>query len=94
MTEVLQIHQTTPELLVQTILKAVEEKFNEFKKDFQRKDNDLLSRKEAAKLLKVNESTIHNWVASGKVKKYLKGNKAYYKKQEILDSLVVIDNAK
>lgn len=93
MEKVVQISSVTPEELVREIVKLVEERFKSFKKEFQPKDDELLTRKEAARLFKVDESTIFNWNRKGKIKKYMMGARAYYKKQEILSSMVVIDNA-
>ena len=48
--------------------------------------DELLSRKEAAKLLKITLSTLWSWTNSGKLKSYGIANRVYYKRNEILTS--------
>ena len=51
----------------------------------------LLTRTETAKYLKVDISTLHNWTKKGKLKAYGLGNRVYYKKDEIEEALVRIN---
>jgi hypothetical protein len=51
------------------------------------KTDDLLTRKEAYEFLKVDSSTLWDWTNKGKVIAYGIGNRRYYKKSELLDSL-------
>jgi predicted site-specific integrase-resolvase len=58
------------------------------------KKNDtqsLLSRKETCELLKINFSTLWKHTKSGKLKSYGIGNRVYYKKEEILQSITRIN---
>lgn len=50
---------------------------------------DLMTRDEAAKFLKINLSTLYYWTKKGKLKSYGIVNRRYYKKSEILDCLNV-----
>lgn len=52
------------------------------------KENDeLLTRKETANYLKVTLSTLWSWSNKGLIKSCSIGNRVYYKKQDILESL-------
>ena len=51
-------------------------------------DQELLTREETCKLLKVDSSTLWRWTNKGKVKAYGIGNRRFYKKEELLESLV------
>lgn len=51
--------------------------------------DELLSRKEALKLLKVSASTLWHWEQDGKIQSHGIGGKKYYKRSEILNSLTV-----
>lgn len=51
----------------------------------------LLTRTETAKYLKVDISTLHNWTKKGKLKAYGLGNRVYYKKDEIDEALTRIN---
>ncbi len=51
----------------------------------------LLTRTETAKYLKVDISTLHNWTKKGKLKAYGLGNRVYYKKNEIDEALIRIN---
>lgn len=51
----------------------------------------LLSRAEACELLKINFSTLWKHTKSGKLKSYGIGNRVYYKKEEVLQSITRIN---
>lgn len=53
--------------------------------------DELLTRSEACSLLKINMTTLWNWSKKGKIISYGLGNRVYYKKSELLDSLVRIN---
>lgn len=54
-------------------------------------DDELITRHEAAKILKVSLSTLLNWRKAGIITDYRIGNKVRYKKSEILNSLTKIN---
>ncbi len=54
-------------------------------------DQELLTREEACKLLKVCLSTLWRWTNKGKITIYGIGYKRFYKKEEILKSLIKLD---
>ncbi|CAA9203750.1 hypothetical protein FLA105534_04932 [Flavobacterium bizetiae] len=51
----------------------------------------LLTRSEACSFLKINMTTLWNWSKKGKIISYGIGNRVYYKKSELLESLVRIN---
>ncbi|MGU3375372.1 helix-turn-helix domain-containing protein [Chryseobacterium sp. OV279] len=51
--------------------------------------DELLTRAEVCEMLKIDASTLWHWTNQGKIKAYGIANRRYYKKSEILDSLVV-----
>ena len=50
----------------------------------------LLSRKEACELLKIDSSTLWSWTKKGKITCYGIAARRYYKRDEILNCLVVL----
>jgi len=55
-----------------------------------RDQEELLMRDEAAKLLKINITTLYHWTRKGKLPSYGIGNRVYYKRSEIMNSLVKV----
>jgi len=53
-------------------------------------NKELLTRAEVANLLNISIATLWNWEKQGILKKYGIGGRVYYKKSEILESLVEI----
>jgi len=51
-------------------------------------DQELLTREEACKFLKVDSSTLWRWTNQGKISAYGIGCKRFYKKEELLESLI------
>ena len=63
------------------------------KKLLEKKANDeLLTRDETAKFLQCDISTLHNWVKKGKLTAYGIGNRRYFTRSELLESLTLIKN--
>jgi len=52
-------------------------------------DEVLLTRSEVCELLKIDASTLWHWTNKGKIKAYGIANRRYYKKNEILESLIL-----
>ena len=57
-------------------------------------EKELLTRDEACKLLKVDSSTLWRWTNKGKVTAYGIGSRRFYKKEELLNSLVMLNSKK
>ena len=51
-------------------------------------DQELLTREQACTLLKVDPSTLWRWTNKGKVTAYGIGSRRFYKKEELLNSLI------
>jgi len=54
-------------------------------------DQELLTREEACKLLKVDSSTLWRWTNKGKITAYGIGSRRFYKKEELMSSLIKLD---
>jgi|TARA_B110000967_G_scaffold140324_1_gene143332 hypothetical protein len=54
-------------------------------------DQELLTREETYNFLKIDSSTLWHWTNKGKVIAYGIGNRRYYKKGELLESLIKLD---
>ncbi len=55
------------------------------------KSEELLTRKEAAKYLKISLTTLYYWTKKGKIPAYSVSNRLYYKRSEIDASLIKIN---
>lgn len=51
-------------------------------------NQELLTREETCKLLKVDSSTLWRWTNKGKIIAYGIGSRRFYKKEELLESLI------
>ena len=70
---------------------AVYEQLNELKHSLNKDNsNELLTREETFKLLKIDSSTLWAWTKNGKLKVYGIANRRYYKRAEVLDCLILI----
>lgn len=49
----------------------------------------LLTREEASKFLKIDISTLWSWTKKGKINVYGIGSRRYYKKSELIQSLIL-----
>lgn len=89
----IQFIQYTPEQLQEEIQKGISTQLEEFLKNFKPKESDeLLTRSELAKFLKVDLSTIHNWCKKGKLKPLGLGARVYFRKSDIESSLIPLKN--
>ena len=78
--------------LTQLIKEILRSQLEDFKETLNTPNPDeLLTRKEACKLLKVDSSTLYRWRNKGKITAYGIGNRRYYKKEELLESLIKLD---
>lgn len=90
--QAVQFIQITPEEFQESILNGVQEQISLLKAEFQPKEStEYLTRNEVAQLLKVDLSTVHNWTKKGKIKAYGLGNRVYYKRHELNQSLIPIN---
>ena len=83
----------SPEEQKQSIIQEIDTLLQNFKTHFEpKKPTELLTRKEVSKLLKIDLSTVHNWVKSNKLKAYSIGNRVYFKRTEVEDSLILLND--
>jgi excisionase family DNA binding protein len=69
----------------------IRNQLEELKNSFEPKTpEENLTRDEVAKILKCDISTVHNWTAKGKLKKYGIGNRVYYKRSEVEAAIIAI----
>jgi hypothetical protein len=88
MGETTQLHNTTPDELVERITESFKAEVLELKKQYEYQEPDeLLTRSEVSRLLKINISSVHNWAKKGVLKKHCIGGRVYYKRSEIIESL-------
>lgn len=82
------LQNVSPERLTELIKDGVKSQLEDFKKSFNTHNPDeLLTRTETCKFLQVDSSTLWAWTNKGKVIAYGIGNRKYYKKTELLESL-------
>lgn len=84
-----QFVHTTPEQLYIGVKEIVKNEFEELKLQFQpKKPTELLTRQEVADLFKIDLSTLWHWTKKNKFKSYGIGNRVYYKRSEVENSIV------
>lgn len=89
--EAIQFITYTPQQLEDVILNRLKELFEvHFQNAIPKQQEEYLTRNEVADLLKVNLSTIHNWCKNGKLKSYGIGNRVYFLRSDIQESLIPI----
>lgn len=76
-------------IITNKVLEGIEIRLEQLQQ--KKHQEQLLTRTETAKYLKVDISTLHNWTKKGKLKAYGLGNRVYYKKDEIEEALVRIN---
>ena len=86
------LESLTVEQLQQLIGTSVKNGIQELQKELQSKDNseELMTRDETCKFLKIDSSTLWAWTNNGKVKAYGIGARRYYKKTEIMECLTLL----
>ena len=86
------LQNLTVEQLQQLIGTSVRNGILELQKELQSKDNseELMTRDETCKFLKIDSSTLWAWTNNGKVKAYGIGARRYYKKSELMECLTLL----
>lgn len=90
--DAVQFIQTTPQQLADLITEGVKTQLQEFRKNInsQKANDDLLTREETCEFLSIDSSTLWAWTNKRKVKAYGIGNRRYYKRSELLESLILL----
>ena len=86
------LQQLTVEELQQLIGTSVKNGISELHKEQLLKNNneELMTREETCKFLKINSSTLWSHTNKGKVKAYGIGARRYYKRSELLECLTLL----
>lgn len=86
------LQQLTVEELQELIGSTVKKNVAELQKELQTKhyNEELLTREETCKFLKINSSTLWAWSNKGKVKSYGIGARRYYKRSELMECLSLL----
>ena len=58
----------------------------------QQTENELLTREEVCKLLTINKTSLWKHTKSGRLKSYGIGNRVFYKRNEVLDSITPLNH--
>lgn len=82
------LENVSTEDLSKLIEDSVKSQLKDFKENFQtNKSDELLTRKQTCDFLQIDSSSLWAWSKKGKVIAYGIGNRRYYKKSELLESL-------
>ena len=86
------LQNVSPERLTQLIKDGVKSQLEDFKKEFhlQNSKEDLLNRQQVLELLNINATTLQHYQNKGKIPFYKFSNKCYYKRSEIMNSLIPV----
>jgi hypothetical protein len=85
------LHCITPDELKQIIKEIIQDELKEVSKQPEEKDSEiLLTRKETCDFLKIDSSTLWSWTNKGKIACYGIGNRRYYKKEDLINSMVLL----
>jgi hypothetical protein len=85
------LHCISTDELKQIIKEVIREELVAVRKKLEEKDSDvLLSRQETCDFLKIDSSTLWSWTKKGKIDCYGIANRRYYKKEDILNGLVLL----
>ncbi|MBU2904693.1 helix-turn-helix domain-containing protein [Arenibacter algicola] len=89
MTHSILLQDLTPEQLGNLIDDKLASRLEQLRKQLsnQEANDNLLTRDETCKFLKVDSSTLWAWTNKGKVKAYGIGSRRYYKRSELLECL-------
>ncbi len=92
MTSSILLQELSVEELQQLIGTSVKDGIQEFQKQIQTKNEseELLTREQACDFLKIDSSTLWSWTNAGKVKAYGIGARRYYKRSELMESLILL----
>jgi hypothetical protein len=88
------IHDVTPDEIA-NLFQGLQKQLTDLKMNFEpKKPTEFLTRNEVAELLKVDLSTIHNWCKQNKLIPFGIGNRIYFKRSDIENTLVNLGKKK
>lgn len=80
----IQITQFTPNELKSLLMEGVQQVVNQIREEFQPKTpTEYLTRKQVAKMLDINLTTLNNWTNRGALTSYGIQGRVYYKRDEV-----------
>lgn len=86
------LHNLAPQDLELLIKKVIKDILGEsLEKTHSKEPDELLTREEACSLLKISKTSLWKWTKDGKIKAYGIGNRVYYKRIELIESLIRIN---
>ncbi|SNB43827.1 conserved hypothetical protein [Flavobacterium psychrophilum] len=87
------VHNIDVQQFEELVKSSVKLQLDDFKKSFTNNNQEeLLTREETYKLLKIDSSTLWAWTKKGKINAYGIANRRYYKRSEILECLILLKN--
>jgi len=90
--KITQVHHVSGDELLQNFLNGVEEKLNNFEKNFQPKEpTEWITRKEVSEILSITLVTISKWSEKGILNPYRVGNMIRFKRKEVEQALTKIN---
>ena len=85
------LHCISPEEFKAIVKDVIREELIDVRKQLEEKDSEvLLTRQETCEFLKIDSSTLWSWTKKGKIPCYGIANRRYYKKEDLLNSLVLL----
>lgn len=92
MTNSILLQNVSPEQFTELITTVFKKELQDFKKELNIKteDDDLMTRQEVLELLQINASTLWHYQNKGRITVYKFSNKCFYKKSEIMQSLIAL----
>jgi hypothetical protein len=91
MTNVVMVHNLDLPQFEELIKSTVKEQIEALKHSLNpNNQEELLTREETYKLLKIDSSTLWAWTKKGKLNAYGIANRRYYRRSEVLDCLILL----
>ena len=88
----LQITQFTPNELKSLLMEGVQQVVNQIREEFQPKTpTEYLTRKQVAKMLDINLTTLNNWTNRGALTSYGIQGRVYYKRDEVEKAIIKLE---
>ena len=85
------LQNVSPEQFTELMSNVFKTQLEDFKKNLNTNDPDILfTRAEACEFLKIEQTTLYFWVKSGKVPCYGIANRRFFKKSDLLNSLTLL----
>ncbi len=85
------LQNVSPEQFTELMSNVFKTQLEEFKKNLNTNDPDILfTRAEACEFLKIEQTTLYHWVKAGKVQCYGIANRRFFKKSDLLNSLTLL----